>query len=382
MSAPPDRFAANSTGSRHEPCRGTGPAEWTVRSCKPAANRPGDHRAMTLQPVTELLARASTREAARPADGKSSSSFERVTIDGQRYFLKRLSPATDWIMRVTGDHVHRPYLIWQAGIMDRVPACIDHTVVAMELDGSGDHALLSVLMRDVGAHLVPEGDTLVDQAQHEAFIDHLAQLCATFWGFEDTVGGLTTMENRLRFFDPVSVARELVVTDPPGPIVAADAGWKVLPERSPLLAELAQAVWDDPTVLTAPLAATPVTFLHGDWKMGNLGSHPGGRTILLDWAYPGAGPACWDLCWYLALNRARLPETKEATIARFRADLEAQGIVTAGWFDNQLDLCLIAIMVTFGWEKALGDEEELRWWEHQIAQAADRQALDLPGTAA
>jgi hypothetical protein len=28
------------------------------------------------------------------------------------------------------------------------------------------------------------------------------------------------------------------------------------------------------------------------------------------------------LCWYLALNRARLPETKEATIARCRHALE------------------------------------------------------------
>jgi hypothetical protein len=337
---------------------------------------------MTFQPVTELLSRASARDVVHPADGKSTSSFERVAIDGKRYFLKRLSPATDWIMRVTGDRVHRPYLIWKAGLMDRVPSCIDHTVVAMELDGTGDDAVLSTLMRDVGSHLVPEGDTRVPQAQHEEFVDHLAQLCAAFWGFHDTIGGLTTMENRLRFFDPTNVARELAVTDPPGPIAAADAGWRTLPERSQFLHELAHAVWDDPSALTQPLAATPATFLHGDWKMGNLGSHPGGRTILLDWAYPGAGPACWDLCWYLALNRARLPESKEATLTRFRSDLETHGIDTASWFDPQLDLCLAAIMVTFGWEKALGDEEELRWWEHRVAEAVDRQGLDLGRTVA
>jgi hypothetical protein len=28
-------------------------------------------------------------------------------------------------MRASGDHVHRPYLVWAAGIMDQVPACID-----------------------------------------------------------------------------------------------------------------------------------------------------------------------------------------------------------------------------------------------------------------
>jgi hypothetical protein len=230
--------------------------------------------------------------------------------------------------------------------------------------------------------LVPEGDTVVALSQHAAFIDHLAQLSATFWGFSDETGKLTTMEERLRFFDPANVARELAVSEPPGTIVAADAGWRALPQRSEFLFELAQSVWNDPTMLTDSLAETPATFLHGDWKMGNLGSHPGGRTILLDWAYPGAGPACWDLCWYLALNRARLPESKEATIERFRADLEHRGIETAGWFERQVDLCLLAIIVTFGWEKALGEEDELRWWEQRAGLAARRQSLNLPRSAA
>jgi hypothetical protein len=337
--------------------------------------------AMTSKPVSELLARASSREVVRPSDGKSTSSFERATIDGQRYFLKRLSPATDWIMRVTGDHVHRPYVIWRAGIMGQVPPSIDHTVVAMELDGTGDEAVLSTLMRDVSSHLVPEGDSIVPQAQHEGFLDHLAQLSAAFWGLEDSVEGLTTMSERLRFFDAANVARELAVPDPPGPIIAADAGWRALPGRSELLAKLARAVWEDPRVLTSRLDATPTTFLHGDWKMGNLGRLPAGQTILLDWAYPGTGPVCWDLCWYLALNRARLPESKEAAIARFRTDLERHGVDTSGWFETQLDLCVIGIMTTFGWEKALGDEAELRWWERFVAEALRRQSLELPHSA-
>jgi hypothetical protein len=335
---------------------------------------------MTAGRVSELLARATIREQVNPSDGKSTSTFERLAIDGQRYFLKRLSPATDWIMRVTGDHVHRPHLIWRAGLMDRVPACIDHTVVAMEVEGTGDDAVCSTLMRDVGTRLVPEGDAVITGDQQANFIRHLAELSAAFWGFTDTVGGLTTMTERTRFFSPGNVARELAVTAPPRPIVAADAGWKGLPERSRVLAEVAQRVWDDPSLLAAPLAETPTTFLHGDWKTGNLGSHPGGRTILLDWAYPGAGPACWDLCWYLALNRARVPETKEATIARFQRDFEALGIDTDGWYERQLDLSLIAIMVTFGWEKALGDEAELRWWEDRVRLAITRQDLDLPSS--
>ena len=329
--------------------------------------------------VTELLARASSRTVLRTGDARSGSAFERVEIDGEPYFLKQLSPASDWIMRVTGDRVHRPYLIWRAGIMDEAPDCIDHTVVAMGVAGEGDAAVLSVLMRDVGPQLVPEGDTVVPEEQHQGFIEHLAALSAAFWGWEDHVGGLTTMEQRLRFFAPDNIAAELAVEDVPGPLAWADAGWQKLPKRSPLLAALAKAVQAQPELLTRPLAGTPCTFLHGDWKMGNLGTHPDGRTILIDWAYPGSGPACWDLCWYLALNRARLPEPKEAAIERFRAALEAEGIATESWWQTQSDLCLIAIMVTFGWEKAMGDPDELAWWEVAVGDALHHQGLSLPG---
>jgi hypothetical protein len=84
------------------------------------------------------------------------------------------------------------------------------------------------------------------------------------------------------------------------------------------------------------------------------------------------------LCWYLALNRARLPEPKEAVIDRFRAALEQQGTGTGGWWQRQLDLCLIGVMATFGWEKALGDEGELAWWEAAAAAAATRQHIPIP----
>ena len=229
-----------------------------------------------------------------PADARAGAEYEHITIGGDAYFVKRLSPASDWIMRVTGDRVHRPYLVWQAGIMDRAPGCIDHTVVAMEVDGTGDQAVLTMLMRDVGSFLVPPGDTVVPAGQHENFIAHMAALSAAFWGWQDDIG-LTTMTQRLRFFAPDNIAAELAAADVPGPIAAAAAGWDALPERSPLLSNLARLIHARPEVVTGQLAGTPATFLHGDWKMGNLGSHPDGRTILLDWAYPGAGPACWDL---------------------------------------------------------------------------------------
>ena len=326
--------------------------------------------------AAELLARASSRERLVPADARSGAVFERVVVGSDRYFVKRFGVASDWIMRVSGDRVGRQYLVWRTGIMDRSPGCIDHTVVAMDVDGAGEEAVLTIVMREVGEYLVPPGDAVLPSGQHAGFIAHMAALHSAFWGWDDQIG-LTTMAQRVRFFAPEVIAAELAAPVVPTPVAAAAAGWDALAVRSPLLWQLARLVHDRPEAITGPLSCTPRTFLPGDWKLGNLGSHPDGRTILLDWTLPGAGPACWELCWYLALNRARLPEPKEAVIDRFRAALEQQGTGTGGWWQRQLDLCLIGVMATFGWEKALGDEGELAWWEAAAAAAATRQHIPI-----
>jgi hypothetical protein len=87
------------------------------------------------------------------------------------------------------------------------------------------------------------------------------------------------MAQRIRSFAPGNIAAELTAAEVPTAIAAAAAGWRALPGRSPMMARL---VHDRPEVITGPLAGTPRTFLAGDWKMGNLGTHPDGRTILLD----------------------------------------------------------------------------------------------------
>ena len=144
-------------------------------------------------------------------------------------------------------------------------------------------------MRDVGSFLVPEGNATLPAAQHARFIDHLADLSVTFWEWQDTIGGLTTMAERFRFFDTANIMPELAIAEPPDVIVAAEKGWRALIERAPLLADIARAVQEDPKILTEPLAATPVTFLHGDWKLGNLGSHPDADARFC-WIGPIQGP--------------------------------------------------------------------------------------------
>jgi hypothetical protein len=210
---------------------------------------------------------------------------------------------------------------------------------------------------------------VVPLAHHEEFLEHMAEMHAAFWGWRDDLG-VQPMDKRLAMFAPRTIAPELEVEDVPVPIRVADEGWRLLPDVAPEMARIVVPFHDDATALIAALATTPATFLHGDWKMGNLGRHPDGRTILLDWAYPGAGPACWDLLWYLALNRARLPQSKEQSIDGYRAALESFGIDTGPWWDRQLGLTQVAIMVVFGWEKAVGDPAELDWWQQRVVDGA------------
>jgi hypothetical protein len=325
----------------------------------------------TVQIVTtveELLVGASSREPLVQEDGKSGARFERVVIDGQRYVLKHLSLDDDWIMRATGDLGCRPLLVWEAGLLERLPACFDAAVVGAVREERG----AALLMKDVGDLLVPEGDALLPLDQHVRFLDHMAVLHAAFWGWEDHVG-LAPLETRYLEFAPCVSEAEAArgATDPVPRIIGE--GWRRLPEVAPRLADVVLPLLHDVDPLVSALRRTPSTFLHGDWKLGNLGSHADGRTILLDWAVPGAGPPCEELMWYLAINRARLPagHTKEDAIDAYRAALERHGIDTDPWWDRQLALCLLGALVQFGWEKVLGEPDELAWWaERAVAGAA------------
>lgn len=325
--------------------------------------RPGDRTA------AELLARATHQTPLLASDGKSGNTLDRFEVDGVRYIVKHQSVAGDWITRVAQDPGFWVHDLWRSGLMDDLPPSIDHAVIGMVRDGDGQGTPLKIVMRDASETLIPEGDELVPLEDHAGLIDSMASLHATFWGWRDDIG-LQSLSQRVLMFAPAVIAPELLVEDIPVPVRLADEGWRLLPDVAPALAALVRPLHEDPGPWVRAVGSTPATFLHGDWKMGNLGRHSDGRTVLLDWAYLGAGPATWDLLWYLALNRARLPESKEQTIERYRLALEGHGVATADWFERQLDLSLIGMMVLFGWEKALGDADELSWWEVRAVAAS------------
>ena len=317
--------------------------------------------------VEELLAEADWRGPMdKHVDSLSGSRFERAIIGGESYVLKHQGYELDWLARALGDRDCWALTVWRTGLLDALPRCLDHTVVGMAHDRAT--GLVTLLMRDVGQWLVPPGAALLPRDTHLAFLDHMARMHATFWGFQDTCG-LLAPGARYTALTPATGAREAAAGhDDPVPRVLA-GGWAALHAAAPQAHDYALALATDPEPLAAALGETPATFIHGDWKVGNLGAHPDGRTILLDWGWPGRAQPLVDVAWYLAVNCDRLPMSKEDTIGAYRRSLERCGIDPAGWWDRQLELALVGGFVQLGWSKT-ADPVELAWWVDRVVPVA------------
>ena len=177
-------------------------------------------------------------------------------------------------MRVSGDIGCRPLRVWVSGLMDLAPEVIDHaTLGAAPWGRNGWGAAL--LMRDVSEQLVAIGDEPVPEAHHLRFLDHCAALAARTWGWHDDLG-LLPHRLRWQWFGPDQLEGERALGFPePVPRLAVE-GWERFAERAP--AHLQGAIDElrrDPTPLSEAVLTTPQTFLHGDWKLGNLGAGRG-----------------------------------------------------------------------------------------------------------
>jgi hypothetical protein len=329
--------------------------------CSPIGHSKG------VRDANELLTRADYRGPMdKHVDSLSGSSFERAVIGGEPFVVKYLGHERDWLARALGDRDCWTWTLWRTGLLDALPPVIDHAIVAMSRDPvTGE---VTTVMRDVGDHLVPAGDGPVPVDQHLRFLDHMARVHAHFWGFADGAD-LMPAANRYTGLTPAMAEREAAAGHDDAVPRAIPGGWAALRAAAPEAHAAAAALAADPGPLVAALAATPATFVHGDWKFGNLGSQPDGRTILLDWGWPGRAAPLVDVAWYLAVNCDRLPVSKEDTLAAYRAALEAQGVATDPWWDAQLPPALLGAFVQLGWSKA-GDPAELDWWVTRAIPAA------------
>jgi hypothetical protein len=323
--------------------------------------------------VAELVAGATERAGFEQMPGKSGARLERVVIGGEPYVLKHLDLAGDWTMRASGCLRGAPLMLWELGILDRLPDCFNQPIVGVapeERAGPAPSGGCALLMRDVTPWLVPATDAPIGPGEHQRFLRHMAALHAAFWdcGRELDVVPAT---HRYLELSPWTAEAEAAIGSPHLVPRLVAKGWPLLAEVAPAAAAVVTPLARDPGPLVDALAATPHTFVHSNWKLDNLGTDDSERTVVLDWEQPGCGAPLADLAWYLAINCRRLPQSKEASIEAYRDELEACGVDTQPWWERQLALCLLGALVQFGWEKALGGyDEELAWWETQAVRAA------------
>jgi hypothetical protein len=323
---------------------------------------PGD---TSPRSFAELVAAGTLRVATKPADSKSGAVFERLVIDGVPCLIKHLTD--DWLAAGSQDTTARAVGLWESGIYDRLADIVDSTIVSaarLGPDGAGFPAAL--LMRDVTESLVPL-DGGVDLDTHSAFLAAMAAMHARCWN-DPPEALLMPFVATYRFLSPAQARIEAAENGDRSEVLrAVEPGWAAVAKADAPLMSLVAPLLDDPSPLVAALATTPTTFVHGDWKMGNLGRHPDGLVVLLDWDRPAAGPGAADLAWYLAVNSERLPESKDDACERYRQALAGHGIETARWWPRQRSLALLGAFLQLGWSKS-AQPDELAWWRIQAVE--------------
>lgn len=309
--------------------------------------------------MTNLLGRIASR-LPFVSDGYSGNPIERVVLDdGRELLLKRMSGDWDWMARASHDQ-GRIGELWNGGILERVPASIDHTIVGVEHDGEA----WNVFMRDVGRALVPP-DARVDRSTLRRILAAVAEFHHTFW--DEPFPQLCGLVDRYSLFSPATGRRELEAGRPQG--VVFTTGWEAFFENVPDdIGQAVTAILDDPALLAEQLDRFDKTLIHGDLRLGNLGLVDD-RIALIDWGErAGAAPAAVDLGWFLGFDALRLDTRKEEVIADFRS------LYPERWDEIALQLSLIGSLVQIGgllgfWIAEASDDaergarrDELGWW--------------------
>ena len=311
--------------------------------------------------------------------GYTGARFERLEVtlasgERRRLVSKRFRPAEDWTAVRSGDR------------QGREPAMLSETRLAgvweafacpyLAFARAGGEVVL--LMEDLTPHLLPDVREPLCEDDEERLLGALAGLHARFWDSPVLdLPWLARAEQHAGLFDArcaADVACSAVFPD--GIRESGRRGWAIALQRIP--ATLEDLIRCPASELTWLWRDLPRTLVHGDSKVANFALMPGGRVAAFDWELVGTGPSTLDLGWYVAVNASRLTGSKERTLERYRAQLEAaRGAALPG----ECWVALVRAGVVLGarmllWSKALaleagrpGADAEWAWWMERLEAA-------------
>lgn len=323
-----------------------------------------------------LLDDAAERQALEGHDGRSGARLERVQLaDGSSLIVKRMSPATDLLMRVTSDPAGRELALWRGGVLDRLPAGVDHAILDgwHERDGTA-----IIVMRDLGRAVLGWHRHL-SRSECRTLLGAVTAVHATYAEIAASIPDLCPLAARLRLLWPGTMAQEVDGEHPLPRLVVR--GWELFADLVPGdVAEVIGWVHEDVARLSGPLSTCTLSVVHGDFWLVNVALE-GGCVVLLDWGAASLAPPAFDLACFLVGNATHVDAAREVIIDDFvtlSGDLHD---------DRALKLCLVAALAELGWNKALDivghpdpvargvARDELDWWTAAVRRVAGEGAL-------
>ncbi len=289
--------------------------------------------------------------------GKSGAGLERVRLrDGRVLVVKRVDPAHDVTLAMTGGGPSREYVLWRDGAFDRLPPGVGHAVLDGWVEGDGT----VLVLRDLGDRVLGWDDRLTaDRAART--MTAVAALHRAFLG--QAPPGLAPLELVVTLFTPRRI-REAHV-DELELMRLALRGWDLFADAAPAeVAEPVLGLLDDPAPLVTALHRAPSTLVHGERATVNM-AFEGDDLVLLDWAMATEGPGALDVARFVAGCSSVVDATREDLIGWYRAAAGPACDV------RTMHLGLLSAMVWLGWNKALDAVE------HPDPAIRDRERTDL-----
>jgi phosphotransferase family enzyme len=298
--------------------------------------------------------------------GRTGASFERAVLaDGTPVVIKHIS-STDWMSVVAGG-VSYLARCWDGGVFARMPDTIDHTTLAVEPTESG----FVVVMRDVTEHVLVEGRVL-SREENLRVMRSMDTMYEEFWG-ETGLG--CPLSDHFTIFSPRVVERvEHLDTPVPG---LMRRGWEMFGDVAPSdVTSVMHSLISDPSPLVRALEQRPMTLVHGDLRLHNMGISSE-RLVLLDWELVGSAPPAVEFCWYLIISASRIAATRDQVTDDFRD-------ICGDRFDaDGLELGMISALLFLGWNKAIDivenpdpvvraqERADLDWWIARVRRALE-----------
>jgi len=257
----------------------------------------GVEEMLSRETLSSLLKRRISQVTYNPFDtsnGFSRNELYKLEVDEQKFVMKRLRPAVDWLAIISNDHLCRSIRVWQYGLLDRLQPYIQHGILAACQDGDD----FAILMCDVSPGLL-NGQELTPRSIYH-ILDMLARMHAIFWEEENLKAVELGLINNLASIIPFSTKPEHY-QHAPHILEILQHGWSALYELvEPDIRDALQSLMENPLPLNIFLAKLPATFVHKDFRQDNLAFFPETMELIaFDWQMAGYAPLTMDLCWFM-----------------------------------------------------------------------------------